>query len=102
MLLDVTDEHARKMAAEAVNSSKAVGLGWLHHQPDMEITSDDIHIVEGRISIDYFQGRMVKFHARKNPQDLWDFNPDEPTPDYQSWCLKYPTWQDLADATKPV
>lgn len=96
-ILRVTDEIVKKMAAEAINSSKAVGLGWMHFDKSQTITADDIHIVDGRISLDYVGGRMVKFYARKQKDGDWQF-PDGVSPDYQSWCVKYPTYELLRDA----
>ena len=49
---------------------------------------------EGRIYCDYVMGRMMKLNVE------WDKDhvtlPDtQPRCDYQSWCLKYPTYADL-------
>jgi len=100
MVMEVTDEQVKHMAAAAINASKAVGMGWLHHDPTMNITPDDIHIVDNYLSIDYFQGRMVKFHARKTEDGKWKFHPDDLSPAYQSWCLKYTSWEMLLEASK--
>lgn len=100
MQINVTDEHLRCMAAAAINASKPVGLGWLHADPSTVVTADDVHIVEGYLSIDYYQGRMVKFHARKQ-DGAWTVHPDNLSLDYQSWARTYPTWEMLIEATRP-
>ena len=101
MEFHLTDNHVKRMAAAAINASKAVGLGWMHFDKTATITVDDVHIIQGdnQLSIDYYQGRMVKFHARRIDKDKWNFSPDNLTPDYQSWCEKYPTWEHLFEAT---
>ena len=102
MKFTLTDEHVKRMAAAAVNASKAVGMGWMHFDKTATITVDDIHVIpsEDLLSIDYYQGRMVKFHARRVKGDVWNFYPDNPTADYQSWVHKYPTWEKLFEATQ--
>ncbi len=102
MEFTLTDDHVKRMAAAAINASKAVGMGWMHFDKTAVITVDDIHVIpsEDVLSIDYYQGRMVKFHARRVSKDKWNFYPDTPTADYQSWCGKYPTWEKLFEATQ--
>lgn len=103
MLIKCTEEQVKKMAAAAINSSIPMGLGFLHHDPSMKAKPEDIEIYRNEfhgdtLTIDYYQGRMVKFHARKMSEDTWDFTPEEPTSDYQSWIGNYPTYQDLFNA----
>lgn len=98
MTIKCTDEQVKKMAAAAINSSRPAGLGFLHHRPKMKVKPEELTIEYDSLTIDYYQGRMVKFHARKRSEGVWDFTPDEPTSDYQSWIGNYPTYQDLFNA----
>ena len=102
MKIKCTDEQVKKMAALAINSSIPVGMGILHHKPELVVSLDDLEIREDyagkSLSIDYYQGRMVKFHARKFDDETWSFNPDELNVEYQSWKKDYPSWQHLFEA----
>ena len=44
--------------------------------------------------IDYFHGRMVKFSMKQLDDHTWQAA-DNITPDYQSWCRTYPSYQAL-------
>ena len=94
--MKLTDEQVIKMAKLAILASVPVGMGHLHHQPDL--TEDDITNIEinnGRITVDYYQGRMVKFYGKKETTG-WEFGACHH--EYQSWIRKYPTYEALAEA----
>lgn len=52
----------------------------------------------GRVSADYVFGRMMKLRLEWD-KDGVKFDDYPPRADYQSWCGKYPTYQDLIEAS---
>ena len=115
MKIKCTKEQMLLMAALAVDASSAMGWGQLHYQArlytvkDVERCLNDDGIFGGakfdkrpnEIHIDYLDGRMVKFDAKQDG-DSWDFFPDTPNKEYQSWSVNFATWQNLFDtATHP-
>lgn len=96
--MKLTDNQARQMAANAVNASVAVGLGYVHYQKNV-YTPEDVQqcVTEKGIYVDYFDGRMVKLRILKEGDD-WVIPLRAPDFDYQSWCREYPTYQDLCDS----
>ena len=81
------------MAALAVNSSLPVGIGVLHFDHSRKSKACEFEIKEGMLHLDYVGGRMVKFHALKRGDTLWEVN--DLIDEYQSWAAVYPTWSDL-------
>lgn len=51
----------------------------------------------GRLYGDYVFGRMMKLAIRFDATTVTSRS-DAPRSDYQSWCVKYPTYQSLLDA----
>jgi hypothetical protein len=98
-----TEEQVRKMCALAVNAS----AHWLEcARPDgpREYTEADFRgEVDGRfnVSLDYFDGRMVKLHMRRTGARgdavQWEVPDRDPRPDYQAWCGAFPTYRALAE-----
>ena len=95
MKIIATDEQIKQMAANAINASRPMGMGFLHFNPDSVTTANDLEAEHNGLFVDYFEGRMVKFSAWKH-KDHWEVRDENPHPEYQSWCTKYPTWQSLA------
>jgi hypothetical protein len=95
MVIECTDKVALQMAALAINASKPMGLGDLHYKKDSKWDWSKLEILHGdTISIDYCEGRMVKFHARKVAEGKWHFS-DHLALDYQSWLSTYHEWSEL-------
>lgn len=101
----VTDEMVVLMACVAIRHSQSMGMGMLKYdQTDDFIRPQKLLGVTGglfteslgekTIRIDYFNGRMVKFHAKKTGV-TWEFWPDPPHREYQDWSRRYPTYEDL-------
>jgi hypothetical protein len=98
-----TDEQILQMAEKAFNSSTPIGLGILKFNPHTDkLPGNPMNYLrsynDGRsayIHLDYVEGRMVKFAARKEG-DVWDMH--EPRWDYQSWVGTYPTARDLIES----
>lgn len=103
MKIVATEEAVVEAAKKAIAASVPMGLGFLHfrlqdHVPDdAEVRECLTH--EG-IDIDYFRGRMVKFWLRRIGPDTWEAQ-DTVSPEYQSWCRKYPSYQALFEAEQP-
>jgi len=91
-----TEDQVRQMAVNAVKASSPMGMGYLHFDADAEFHTDDFPIDNFGLNLDYIQGRMVKLTLRKLENNEWETcGRDTPTPDYQSWVRKYPTYEDL-------
>jgi len=97
MNLHCTDDQMKRMAALAVNASFPAGLGFLHFRQELHVTADDIPLRGDVIVIDYYEGRMVKFRARKVGDDTWNV-PDRISGEYESWITTYDSYQHLFDA----
>lgn len=99
MKLNISEEQARQIAANAVNASAPMGLGHFAHK-EVTYTADDIVPREGGIFLDYFEGRMVKLQIWKT-DDGYEMLEGEARPDYQSWAHAYPTYEQLAESVVP-
>jgi len=101
MKFKATVDQIRELARLAVNASMPVGLGFLQFERK-DYSTDDMVFQSQKgdgFHIDYFRGRMVKLHLFYDAtSDLWETPEQEPDPEYQSWCHKYPTWKSLLDA----
>lgn len=99
ILLVGSDEAITQMICNAINASEPRGLGFLHYKPvDVKPADlgDIVKAATAAISVDYFQGRMVKLTMWRD-EGNWTVNSlFPPRPDYQSWCYAYPTWEALA------
>ena len=100
MKFEASDEQVKKMAALAVNASEPMGLGHFHFQPGETFKPEEFDIEDRGIFLDYVQGRMVKLYIHKRGPGEWEVTDRKPTPDYQSWCRKYPTYEALIKAAK--
>lgn len=116
MILKVTTDEMKKMAVLAINASSPMGMGFLHFKnkeytmADLENYLKDTGIFGGNavgknpkngvteIQLDYVEGRMCKFHAKKDSDTAWEVWPDQLQYDYQSWKGVYPTWEKLKEA----
>lgn len=100
-----TNEQMLQMATNAVMASEPFGMGHIHYDARLasytvkELLREDLN--KGQLAIDYFQGRMVKFYARKDyDSDTWVINDPNLTPriEYQSWAKRFQTYQELAES----
>jgi hypothetical protein len=89
-----TEDQLGQILANAVNNSKAVGLGLLHETGKVFTKDDfDLHSME----LDYVQGRMVKLGLREKNGFYFIYD-DIPRIDWQSWASKYPTYESLLNS----
>ena len=95
MNIQLTNEQVLEMARLAILASNPVGLGFLHYKGDLKKEDIKVEVVGDRIDIDYYDGRMVKFHAFKTNPSYWGFN-DTISYDYQSWKSRYDSYLELA------
>lgn len=101
MIVDITEDQMLQVAANAVNASVPVGMGFLQHE-NKEYTVEDMRsaLHKGGVYLDYFHGRMVKMNIKKEESGY--ILPDSvPTIDYQSWAYTYPTYLDLVQSVVP-
>lgn len=103
MRLNLNDEQVKMMMKLAILGSVPMGMGHLHHDPFLKV--EDITNLNFRenydgkrsASVDYYQGRMVKFSGREVEPGVWEFH-DEISHDYQSWKRMYKDYQALSFA----
>lgn len=80
-----------------------LGLGILQDNPSAtedqvwDIITRDYDSGDGRMSADYVFGRMMKLTLTVSDNTI-SFYDSEPAPDYQAWCVKYPTIETLLTA----
>ena len=95
--IKATDEQMKQMAAKAINASAPIGMGFYHFKHGNDrVTAEDVPIYDNAVYCDYVEGRMVKFHAWKKG-GYWEVR-ENLDPEYQSWCVTYPTWSALVSA----
>lgn len=97
-----TNDQLRQLINNAINASSPVGLGLMHFKAgdislDRDKFEDQLRSPNGNIiSVDYFQGRMVKLTIWKNKDMDGSYRMRENIRgDYESWICKYPTVPDL-------
>ncbi len=92
---------ARRIFWLAYEASIPMGLGVLHYT-DKE-TEDTVwkHASkrDGFVSGDYIFGRMMKIGITWDNEKL-NVTPSRLSPDYQSWCARYPTVGALVTAAE--
>ncbi len=99
MELNITEQQALQLMANAVNASVPMGMGFLHAE-QKDYTVEDMRAEmdsEGGVDLDYYRGRMVKTGILKTKTG-YSLCDGKPHPEYQSWASKYPTYQALADS----
>ena len=101
MIVDITQDQVLQIAANAVNTSSPMGMGFLHAK-EKEYTSSDVESAVGErgIDLDCFDGRMVKLYIPV-VEGGYCFPDHEPRHDYQSWAGKYPSYQKLIESVVP-
>lgn len=99
MTIELSDEQVIKMGKLAILASTPVGLGILHYDSNLKEDDIELEIKNQRLSIDYYMGRMVKFHAKKVLDNKWEFS-DEISNEYQSWKMRYGSYKMLSELAK--
>ena len=97
MIIKATEEQIIAAACKAIAASCPMGMGFLHYSKvDDSPNPEEVkkYLYPRGIHIDYFNGRMVKFHLQKIDENTWEGN-DRISIDYQSWCLQYPSYERL-------
>lgn len=100
MLIPATDAQVIEMGKLAVLASRPMGMGFLHHDASLTKAQIDLEVRGNSLSIDYYQGRMVKFYGRKQA-DGWEFS-DQISSEYESWIRTYPSYRELFEAASSV
>lgn len=101
MRFRATDEQVKQLCANVTNASQPVGMGFVHYNASHIFQPKDFdrQVRPGQmVHLDYVEGRMVKFVLWRAPDDgpdAWKTTPNEPRPEYESWCSTYPTWSQL-------
>lgn len=103
MIIEVKRNQLASLVTKVINASKPMGMGFLQYA-NKNYTEDEINdavlnpFVNKDIDVDYFGGRMVKLHMQYQKEDedkiYYEVRPDLDI-EYQSWCSKYKTWEDL-------
>ncbi len=97
MNFKATDEQIKTLAANAVNASQPMGMGFMH-ATNKEFKPEEFDVPEsGVFSLDYVQGRMVKLTLWKKDGE-WKTPERDPHPEYQSWIRRYPTYGALLES----
>jgi hypothetical protein len=101
MILKVTDEEVKEMVVLAIHSSIPMELGYLHYNPSLRVDKNQISFDGDLATVDYYQGRIVKFTGRKVGINVWDFV-EQISDDYQSWKVNYSSYKDLLNAVRSM
>ncbi|MEO1208554.1 MAG: hypothetical protein AAFX78_03345 [Cyanobacteria bacterium J06638_20] len=95
MKFEATSEQVQQIAANAVNASKPMGLGYMQYDESVVFPAQDFSPdSNGSIYLDYVGGRMVKLNIRHLGDGLYEIS-DNISADYQSWIGEYATSQAL-------
>jgi len=106
MKFKATEEQVAQMAANAINASKPMGLGFLSadmgktYTPQDALKAIDIHAGRGGLYLDYVDGRMVKLNIH-HKNGIWEMD-DRLFEDYQSWSKTYSSAKALAESVPGV
>lgn len=100
-------EEAERVKAKALllayQASIPMGMGFLHYKENAEKDAEMLaeYITPGEdLYADYVVGRMVKLTIRQPEPDMLDIRDAPPHPEYQSWVVKYPTYEALIEAAR--
>ena len=90
---------AKRMLFLAYQSALVVGMGQFQARDG--VTEEEVWasaaVNDNRVYSDYCFGRMMKFRVSITANNV-QFDEGELHHDYQSWCGKYSTYQELYDA----
>ncbi len=100
MIFQASEQQIKQIVKNAFKASTPMGLGFLHADPKHELQDDEIEI-RNHMSFDYVKGRMMKLGIFRVDENNWEIL-DDPMPDYQSWCLVYPTTEDLVNSVLKI
>lgn len=97
----MTEKLAKRAAFLAYKASHVVGMGIFQARDDVteEKLWESASKQHGRVYIDYGFGRMMKLVIRYDDVGCTGGNTNL-TADYESWCIKYPTYAALFDAAE--
>ena len=106
-VFNATEDQLFALCENAFKNSKPVGYGALQFKPGHQFERSWIVFIRDYLNLDYVMGRMVKITIKKikhksgyaysiNSRAKFDEKPD---PEYQSWCHKFPTYDDLFKAS---
>ena len=86
----------------AYKASQVIGMGYMQARDEAtkaEVMSSTAAIAGNAYYADYVFGRMMKLMLRLSADGKQLEVPDTvPMFDYQSWCFRYPTYNDLFNA----
>lgn len=99
MIFSATEQQILQIAANATNASFPMGMGLMHFR-NTTFKPEDFQILDGKVRLDYVQGRMVKLSIWKNTDGTWEI-PEGVRIDYQSWLAEYPTIEALVRSVVP-
>jgi len=91
-----TEEQIKQIAANAVNASIPMGMGFLQ-ATNKEFKSTEFDLTKSGLNLDYVQGRMVKLTINRLENNKWIIV-GSARADYQSWVSKYPTNRALVES----
>lgn len=98
---------ARRMLWLAFQAAKPLGMGALMMDAARNATEDDVFRLCANMPnnygafvllADYVYGRCVKMVLNVNSRDVAWSTGCELSPQYQTWCVQYPTYRDLHQA----
>jgi len=103
MQFKATDAQILEVFRLAVNASSPIGMGMIHYRAKNWDTEKVTlifgpHLDRPIITLDYVEGRMVKLSVRRGVEGEWSISDQKPRVEYESWCIKYPTYPDLLRA----
>jgi hypothetical protein len=93
------EDVAIRAAMLAIAASEPMGMGFLHYAPADDNPSEETVRAEclnaRGISIDYYNGRMVKLYLDKAKDGTYNIPSHPANIEYQSWVRRYPTYDAL-------
>jgi len=103
--LSCTEDQIKEVIRKLYYASKPLGMGLGAVRQDIDpLQLDDFYqtlVKEKELTINHIDGRMIKvqFILLCKDQDRHEIKVankfSSPTVDCQTWCEKYPTWDDL-------
>lgn len=98
MIVSADEKVAVRAAMLAIAASEHMGLGYLHPNAEDNPSEETVRaecLSPRGISIDYYNGRMVKLYLTRTKEGYFDAPKVPANIDYQSWVRTYPTYEHL-------
>ena len=76
MIIDISKKDKAEVLAALYNSSKPLGLGFLHYEPNPMSVEEARFFLSKNTYFDYLKGRVMKVDLSGNELNTWGYDRD--------------------------